>query len=202
MYRFRMVMQKGPVPGTAFDISKPQMLVGRDPACDIVISDSEVSRRHARLVVREDACILEDLGSTNGTFVNGRRIGAPVELHPGDVIMMGENVLLAFESQAFDPNATVLSAAQQAPVSTAQMPAGSAFQAQVPQSPPVVPPPATGPLPPHVQPAPAAPKRKVLPWMLAGGGVLMLICACAVFLLWVDMTYRWCQFFPFLAGCG
>ncbi len=206
MYRFRLVMQKGPTPGATMEISQPQMLIGRDPACDIVISDAEVSRRHARVLISGDTCILEDLGSTNGTFVNGRRISAPHELRPGDTIMMGENVVVVFESQGFDPNATVMSrppvAAQSVEPAQPPAPPPAGFAGQAPANPSAVP--AVQPVaqPPAAAPAPPAKKRSMAPWMLAGGALLVLVCLCATFFVWVDMTYRWCQFFPFLAGCG
>ncbi len=208
MYRFRFTMQKGPTPGATMDISQPQMLIGRDPACDIVISDAEVSRRHARVLVSGDTCILEDLGSTNGTFVNGRRISAPYELKNGDTIMMGENVIVVFELQSFDPNATVISrpVAQveemppQAPPTA--MPSNGGFAGQIPAQPAAAPPPPVAAPPVAGGAEPPAPKRKLTPWLLAGGGLLTFLCLCATFLIWVDMTSRWCQFFPFLAGCS
>ncbi len=66
------------------------LIVGRDGGCDIVVAGATVSRRHARLLAGGAAgCRLEDLGSTNGVFVNGRRIAASTELHDGDLIGLG-----------------------------------------------------------------------------------------------------------------
>lgn len=61
-------------------------MVGRNPDCDLVISDGYPSRQHARIVVKDEQVIVEDLGSTNGTFVNKRQIDSPVQIRPGDVI--------------------------------------------------------------------------------------------------------------------
>ena len=68
-------------------------LIGRDPKCAITLSQSKVSARHARLTHRDGGWLLEDLNSTNGTFVNGRRINRVV-LRPGDQIKVGPYVLV------------------------------------------------------------------------------------------------------------
>ena len=60
-----------------------ELMIGRDGSCDIVLGDIEVSRRHARLVFRDGRWIIRDLASTNGTTVNGVRVGR-CELRPGD----------------------------------------------------------------------------------------------------------------------
>ncbi len=61
-------------------------VVGRNPDCDLVLTEGYPSRQHARILVNEESVILEDLGSTNGTFVNKRQIDGPVQVKPGDVI--------------------------------------------------------------------------------------------------------------------
>ncbi|MGO9974199.1 MAG: FHA domain-containing protein [Solirubrobacteraceae bacterium] len=65
-----------------------ELLLGRDRGCDVVLCDLSVSRRHARLVFRDEKWVVQDLGSTNGTIVNGRRIGR-CELRPGDRVRIG-----------------------------------------------------------------------------------------------------------------
>ncbi len=62
------------------------VIVGRDAGCDIPIFDRQVSRRHARITPSPRGVILEDLGSKNGTHLNGKRISGPVTLNDGDVI--------------------------------------------------------------------------------------------------------------------
>jgi hypothetical protein len=64
------------------------LIVGRHHACDVRLADSNVSRRHARLKLRDGRWILQDLASTNGTTVNGVRVGR-CELRPGDRIVIG-----------------------------------------------------------------------------------------------------------------
>jgi pSer/pThr/pTyr-binding forkhead associated (FHA) protein len=69
-----------------------RLLVGRHPACDVVIADPSVSRRHAQLTFRGGVWVLQDLASTNGTSVNGERVGRTT-LHAGDVISLGNQAI-------------------------------------------------------------------------------------------------------------
>jgi pSer/pThr/pTyr-binding forkhead associated (FHA) protein len=68
-----------------------EMRIGRLPANDIVVPDPQVSSRHAVIQNQRGRFVLFDLGSTNGTFVNGRKITQPCELQPGDEIRLGES---------------------------------------------------------------------------------------------------------------
>jgi DNA-binding winged helix-turn-helix (wHTH) protein len=69
-------------------------VLGRDPEADVFIDMSNVSRRHARVVVDGARATIEDLGSKNGTFVRGVRIGSPTPLSDGDEIHLGTARLL------------------------------------------------------------------------------------------------------------
>ena len=69
-------------------------LVGRDAESRVAIDLGRVSRKHARVVVSAEHAFLEDLASKNGTFVCGRRVGGPVDLHDGDEIGVGPAVLV------------------------------------------------------------------------------------------------------------
>ena len=69
------------------------MLIGRDPSADLVIADSEVSTRHASLLLVDGGAAVEDLDSTNGTFVNGQRVTGSQQLRAGDRIQLGATVL-------------------------------------------------------------------------------------------------------------
>jgi predicted component of type VI protein secretion system len=71
---------------------QPGTTIGRE-GCDIVLTDSEVSRRHAAIRSAAQGVAIEDLGSTNGTYVNGERIGAPRLLGDGDEVQIGSTVL-------------------------------------------------------------------------------------------------------------
>jgi DNA-binding winged helix-turn-helix (wHTH) protein len=68
-------------------------IAGRDAECSLVIDGTTVSRRHARITVARGAATIEDLDSTNGTYVNGTRISAPTPLVPGDEFAVGSEVL-------------------------------------------------------------------------------------------------------------
>lgn len=80
-----------PVPGAYQTVTLvgPETVLGRDPGCDHVLNYPMISRRHACLHRWADGTVLEDLGSTNGTFVNGRRIKEKVLVRAGDVISLG-----------------------------------------------------------------------------------------------------------------
>jgi DNA-binding winged helix-turn-helix (wHTH) protein len=66
-----------------------EQTIGRDPDVEIVLESPRVSRRHSRIEVRGARATIEDLGSKNGTFVGGRRLGAPADLKPGDSVRVG-----------------------------------------------------------------------------------------------------------------
>ena len=65
-----------------------ETVAGRSPACDIVIDDVSVSRRHAKFTVRADGCALSDLSSRNGTYVNGALV-SDADLSDGDRVVLG-----------------------------------------------------------------------------------------------------------------
>jgi pSer/pThr/pTyr-binding forkhead associated (FHA) protein len=65
------------------------LIVGRSPSSGLMLEATEVSRAHCRLVVVDDAVLATDLGSTNGTFVDGRRITQPTLLTDGAVMQIG-----------------------------------------------------------------------------------------------------------------
>jgi hypothetical protein len=82
-----LIGQTGPLNGQRWVITQT-LVVGRDPSCEIIIPDRQVSRYHARLMPAPDGIILEDLGSKNGTHCNGLRIEEPVVLQDGDAIQV------------------------------------------------------------------------------------------------------------------
>ena len=108
---FQLVMHSGPNPGKIFELVQDELTIGRDIGNRIVINDPEVSRKHARLTMQSGGYVIEDLGSTNGTFVNNQRLIGPHMLQPGETVMLGEKISLEYEILGFDPNATVVSGA-------------------------------------------------------------------------------------------
>ena len=72
---------------------KDVIVMGRSEETDVALDDPYASEFHLRLVAQENGMMLHDLGSTNGTYVNGRRVSAPTELKRGDTIQVGKTVM-------------------------------------------------------------------------------------------------------------
>ncbi|MCB9600612.1 MAG: diguanylate cyclase [Sandaracinus sp.] len=94
--RAYVVVIVGPNVGETHELAGGTSEVGRTSATPIHLMDPEVSRRHARFVVQGQRVVVEDLGSTNGTFVNGVQISGPTELADGDKIQIGTTTILKF----------------------------------------------------------------------------------------------------------
>jgi pSer/pThr/pTyr-binding forkhead associated (FHA) protein len=82
-----LVAQTGPLNGQRWPLRKT-ILIGREPTCDIVIPDRQVSRHHTRLSLTPEGALLEDLGSKNGTHHNGKIMAGTILLQDGDVIQI------------------------------------------------------------------------------------------------------------------
>ena len=178
---FHLIMRSGPQPGKSFELTKGELYIGRDIHNDVVINDAEVSRKHARLIMQAGGYVLEDLGSTNGTFVNGQRLMGPHVLRPNELIMLGENISLVFET-SYEADATVIGAPSQPPQyvplqtappptympaerqAPAPFPAQPAYSGQVP----------AGPAEPYYQPL-AEGKKSNRTLILAGCGCLLVL---------------------------
>ena len=83
---------EGPDAGRLVEVSS-ELIIGRDPGADVTLHDSQVSRRHARISLDAGGLIVEDLGSSNGTFLNGTEIYARTRFDPGDELLIGTTVL-------------------------------------------------------------------------------------------------------------
>ena len=192
--QFQLIMRTGPTPGAAFILEGDQMTIGRDSTNEITINDAEISRRHARLTFQGGTYVLADLGSTNGTFVNGQRLAGPRVLKAGEVVSFGEQIVLVFEVSTNDPGATMVSPRAAAVPSVARPfspppPPPAEYAGSIPASPASVP----------STPAPAK-TMNMLP-IIIGVTIVAFLCMCGLFFWWVDATYRWCTFFPFISGC-
>jgi len=205
---FQLVMRAGPTPGKTFSLSKNEILIGRDISADVVINAAEVSRRHAHLRMDAGMYVIEDMGSTNGTFINGQRLTSPHVLRPGEVIMLGEAVSLAYEATQYDPNATMVSPSSSRADET-QLPPASAevYKRQTgplaQPAPAYVPPSQPAPAPAYANQVPAShaadydePEggKKGISWIWAGVGCLVVVvCLVIVGVLAFDMFDLYCK---------
>jgi hypothetical protein len=207
MSNFRLVLRSGPTPGKSYPLEKVEAFIGRDVGNDITINDPEVSRRHARVFMQGANVVLEDLGSTNGTSVNGQRLFGPYVLHPGEIITFGEHISLVFEV-AMDPGATVAAVRPvavpeytpppQPPQPVRQPPVQQpVVQQPVYQAPPPPPPVVYAGQVPVAPPQAPPEKKKTSPLVIILIIFLLLIlCGCLVgvgYYLWTAPVSFWCQ---------
>ena len=83
---------EGPDTGRSFSVG-PQSVLGRDPTAAIHLNDDEVSRRHALISAGEGRVLIEDLGSSNGTYVDGELIAGETEVRAGTRVKVGQTIL-------------------------------------------------------------------------------------------------------------
>lgn len=186
--QFQFIMRSGPSVGRTYPLEGSELSIGREAACTIAINDAEVSRKHARMVWKDDGYVLEDFGSTNGTFVNGTRINTPHSLQAGELVTLGENIILMYEALS-NPNATLPSPA---------MAARMAVSVEKPD-------PISAPVPVSSGQVPAGPvevkkssNTKVSIWLISVVTTLLVICACVLFFVLIDQLKLWCEVVPFL----
>jgi predicted Zn finger-like uncharacterized protein len=91
--RLSLAILDGPDAGSVFRIERPRITIGRSGA-DLTLNDSEASRQHAVIEVRDSALTLSDLGSTNGTLVSGEKISGAVELTDKSEFQVGTTTLM------------------------------------------------------------------------------------------------------------
>ncbi len=201
MAEFQFVMRSGPTPGKIYPLDADEISVGRESSNTIAINDAEISRKHARLEKRGTTYVIQDLGSTNGTFVNGRRISGVQVLNAGDEVSFGENILLMYEP-VVDPNATMISSPKpakteispQKPVVAAPAPPRPAASAPAPAF--------SGQVPAGPAPVPAKKSSSKIILIVILVIMLCIILSCLSTLLWIDADptgARWCQYLPFIA---
>ena len=96
----RLLIRIGSQPEQEYTLTQEVTILGREAINDLVINDAEVSRRHSRIMLESEGFMIEDLGSTNGTFVNGQRVTAAMVLYHGDTIELGKSARLVFLGSA------------------------------------------------------------------------------------------------------
>lgn len=89
-----LVIQSGVNRGDTYDLPNKDMIVGRDVTNDIVLDDGKVSREHARFSYSGGAWVVVDLGSANGTYVNGQKVVGHKPLSNGDKVKIGDTILV------------------------------------------------------------------------------------------------------------
>ena len=95
----RLTIKAGPGSGKVVELAQQEVVIGRAAPASLVIPMPDISRRHARVIFQGGNYVLEDLGSSNGTFINGQRLQQPQVLADGVEIQLGAEVFLVFSQQ-------------------------------------------------------------------------------------------------------
>lgn len=123
-YRIILVSDQNAPSSREVELNKPEIVIGRDEGADLTIASPAVSRRHARLVRDGDGYAVEDLGSSNGTFVNDQKLSGRRALTSGDQIRLGRAIILRYEAPVVErkalPMETVAHPAPAMPASVMQ----------------------------------------------------------------------------------
>ena len=88
-----LMISQGNQAGLSADLASGVIMIGRGADCQLILEDDYVSTRHARVVSTPDGIYIEDLGSTNGSYVNGQRITAPTTITMADTVRIGKTIL-------------------------------------------------------------------------------------------------------------
>ena len=89
----QLVVTQGDLAGTTVALAEAPVTIGRDPASTLVLTDDYVSAHHARLMPRDGQWVLEDLGSTNGTYLGKVKVSGPTPVQVGGTVRIGKTVL-------------------------------------------------------------------------------------------------------------
>ena len=197
--QFQFIIRSGPNPGKVYPLESSEIIIGREAGNGVAINDAEVSRKHAKLVLHGSAYVIQDLGSTNGTFVNGQRIPGTQVLNPGDTVSFGESIVLVYGTVA-DANATVISSAQTPrTVAPVRRPAPVPAPAPPPVYAPVRTPAYSGQVPSGPIPVATAPDKKKFPiWLIIVIALFVLVCTCLGIFVIIDQLNLWCKVVPLL----
>jgi pSer/pThr/pTyr-binding forkhead associated (FHA) protein len=89
----RLVVTEGPLRGTTLPLATSAVLIGRAPSCTLVLDDDYSSSRHARVFPEDGQWLVEDMGSTNGTFLDEQPVTSAMPVRAGSQIRIGQSVL-------------------------------------------------------------------------------------------------------------
>jgi pSer/pThr/pTyr-binding forkhead associated (FHA) protein len=104
---YRLTIIKGFNKGEVYPLEADEIIIGRGEENEIVLNIAEVSRTHAILTKAEEGFMIKDLGSTNGTYVDKKKIGGKYLLKPGDTVMLGEAIYMTYQVD-LDPDETLV----------------------------------------------------------------------------------------------
>jgi len=104
---FRLTIIKGFNKGEVYPLDADEVIIGRGEENGITLNIAEVSRTHAILNRAGEGYVIKDLGSTNGTFVDKKKVGEKYLLKPGDTIMLGDAIYLTYQADT-DPEETLI----------------------------------------------------------------------------------------------
>jgi pSer/pThr/pTyr-binding forkhead associated (FHA) protein len=108
--KFKLTFLTEPYQGMTVDFDQDVVSAGRAAENDMVVEEPHVSGYHTRFVQRHGRVFIEDLGSTNGTFVNGKRVKTPVQLTDGDVLQFGTRTRVSYTPKGDLEDRTVVAA--------------------------------------------------------------------------------------------
>jgi len=119
-----LVGTKGPLKGQRYAVNENGLVLGRDDACDVIIPDVGISRQHARVLLHNSAVWVQDEGSRNGVFVNGKRVVRHRQLSPGSELLVGDHAFTLELAPAFpdDPSTVQTPRAAEVPAPVASRP--------------------------------------------------------------------------------
>jgi len=104
---YRLTIIKGFNKGEVYPLEADEIIIGRGEENEIVLNIAEVSRTHAILTKAEEGFMIKDLGSTNGTYVDKKKIGGKYLLKPGDTVMLGDAIYMTYQAD-LDPEETLI----------------------------------------------------------------------------------------------
>lgn len=189
MAQFQLVLRVGPSPGKVYPLLKTEVTLGRDINNEIVINDAEISRKHCRLKIVGNGYVIEDLGSTNGTWVDEQRISGQYQLSHGDTIRMGDNISLTYEVVGYDADATVASSSAAPP--SEQAPPSQQYQEPHPYQQAERAQQYSGRVPETDEPPTIIGLNRTLAIALA---VMVVLGVCLIVgLFWIDSNCLWCE---------